>query len=198
MKIENDIATFITAGGESTRMGTNKGLMEIAGKPMVIHLADMLSENGISFKIIANRQEYGILKSDVVKDVVPEKGPMGALLTAFHYAGRKDVLLLGCDTPFFPFLAFNRLIKNARQKAITAAFFSGRINPLQAIYSYGFKDIVEQRIENNQLRMLDLIRICDHRIVDMTDIERQFPEYFINFNEPKDILKWKTNYMEAG
>ncbi|MCC7050669.1 MAG: molybdenum cofactor guanylyltransferase [Bacteroidia bacterium] len=187
----NAIDIFITAGGKSTRMGQDKGLLSIEGKPMITHLTDRLTKHNYSFTIIANKEEYKKLGYPVINDIVVEKGPMGALHTAFNYTVKDFVLLLGCDTPFLPIEVIERLIKNVKNKSVTVAEFNSSIHPLHAIYHVSLKNKILSCTIENKLKMQDLIFQSEHCLINMDDLVQKQAANFFNLNEPKDLLKWK-------
>lgn len=188
----DDIDIFITAGGKSSRMGRDKGLIEISGKPMILHIMEMLKKNNFFFSIIANSDAYDKWSAPMVRDIIPGKGPMGALHTAFHYSDKKYILLLGCDSPFLPPAAIHRLIANTEVNFITVAKTRDTIHPLQAIYPASLKNKVQSDITRHHLKMQEFIFGSSYTEIEMDDLEEEFPNGFINFNEPKDILKWQT------
>ena len=192
MIYRDDIDIFVTAGGTSSRMGQDKGLVMIEGKPMLQHLTDMLQENNLSFTLIANKPIYHKFGFKLISDLAANKGPMGALHTAFHHTQKEYVLLLGCDTPFFPVEAIQRLISSVRGNAIVVTKTLTVINPLQAIYPATGKDKVLSCIEENKLRMQEFIVQSPHLFVVMDDLAERFPANFINLNEPNDIERWKA------
>lgn len=189
---QNEIEIFITAGGKSSRMGQDKGLMKIAGKPMILHLTDRLAENHFCFKLIANSEKYKQYGFQSIKDDIPEKGPMGALYTALHHTDKEYILLIGCDTPFIPIEAIRYLITKAKPNAITQSIIHNKTNPLLAIYHHSIKPTVIKSIQENKLKMQDLISNSENLLIKMDEIINQYPNDFFNFNEPKDIELWKT------
>jgi len=194
----NHIEVFITAGGKSTRMGQEKGTMLLDGKPMIQHLTDMLRENGFPLTtIIANRRGYEHFGCKVAQDIVPDKGPMGALHTAFHYAEKSHVLLLSCDMPFLPAAAVGRLVHAMKNEQVTAAQIMTKINPLCAFYHCSLKQKVATCIQENKLKMQAMIVQTLYRTVTMDDLAEKFPWCFINFNEPKDLAQWKQQLQPA-
>ena len=183
----SNIEIFITAGGKSSRMGQDKGLMLIEKKPMLVHLVDMLHNNNFSFTVIANSVAYQQFDFKVVTDLIPDKGPIGALHTAFHYAQKDFVLLLGCDTPFFPVEAITRLMNEAKYGSVSVANIMTKIDPLHAVYPVSLKSKVVSCIKNNILRMQDLIFQSKYHFVEMDDLTEKYPKGFVNMNEPNDV-----------
>ncbi len=188
----DNVDIFITAGGKSSRMGQDKGLVHIAGKPMILHIADTLKAQHHIFKVIANSDEYKKLGLNVVPDIVCEKGPMGALYAAYYYSQNEYVMILGCDTPFIPYSALLRLINNTNTNSITVAGIHSKINPLLAVYPAYYRQEVKRRIEKNNLKMQDFIDHSNYRVIEMDDILQKFPDGFFNFNEKKDLEQWSN------
>ncbi|MCO6495761.1 MAG: molybdenum cofactor guanylyltransferase [Bacteroidetes bacterium] len=184
---------FIAAGGKSSRMGQDKGLIDIGGKKMVTHLTDRLNKNGFDFTVIANSDGYLQLGFRVIKDVLSDKGPMGALYTAFCNTDKDYVLLLGCDTPFFPMESLYRLIEKIDFNETIVSQTKHGIDPLHGFYSIKLKNKVLYLIQNNELKMQNLVLQSKFTLVNMGDIESQYPDGFLNMNNPKDIDKWKIS-----
>lgn len=188
-----NIDAFITAGGKSSRIGIDKGLIELSGKPMIGHILDTLSAFEMQITIIANSNAYNYLGRSVVSDIIPGKGPLGALLTALYYTNKKSILLLGCDVPFFPAEGIMRLIKNIKENSVTVTEDCGGLDPLHAIYPKSLQNNIEQRLAENKLRMTDFIFSFNYIPINMCDLEKENPLKFINFNTPEDIAQWKMN-----
>ncbi|MBM3412261.1 MAG: molybdenum cofactor guanylyltransferase [Bacteroidetes bacterium] len=188
----HDIEIVVTAGGKSTRMEQDKGLMLMNGKPMLLHLTDRLQQHQFPFRIIANSPAYDQLGFNSVKDVIAHKGPMGALHTGFHYTQKQFVLLLACDSPFFPIEAIHRLINNIASNTIIVTETNSSIHPLQAIYPVTLKNKVAACISENKLKLQDLILESTHRLVAMDDLTEKYPTGFMNMNTPNDIAIWKA------
>lgn len=185
-----NIDIYIASGGKSSRMGRDKGMIRIKGKAMVAHLADMLLQNGFECTIIANSYIYNDLDYRIIRDVCPNKGPMGALHTALTDTKSEWVMLLSCDTPFFPAEAVKRLIENCDDDEITILRVHRKLYPLQACYHKSLSTKVLSCIENDELKMRDLVESSEVRYVDMEDLVCFNPIGFANFNEPKDVEKW--------
>lgn len=91
-------AGAVLTGGESRRMGSDKALVEVAGRPLVVHVADALWEAGCHpvWCQGGDRPALEALGLTVVDDEMPGAGPVVATLAALRYAGT-DVLVVACD-----------------------------------------------------------------------------------------------------
>ena len=173
------------AGGKSSRMGKDKGLVLFNGQPMISYVLKALGETGIPFNIIANNEGYEKFGHPVVADLVVDKGPMGGLLTAFSNTKAKAVLLMSCDMPLVNSEAIKQLIDKAVINQIIAPTEEGRVNPLFALYPLSLKHEVERRITNGRLKMTDLILENKHTLV--PSIVRENPGIFRNVNNEDEL-----------
>lgn len=99
-----DTIALVLCGGNSTRMGTDKSMLQYYDKPQRYHVYDMLQPFCDEAFISCNEsQSAGMLAGYKVLSDLPgyrNSGPMGALLTAYSRFPGKHILLIGCDYPF--------------------------------------------------------------------------------------------------
>ncbi len=91
----------VLAGGASRRMGRDKALMPVRGRPMACIVADVLREAGAAEVVVVggDRPALTRLGLDVRADRWPGEGPLGGLLTALAEAAHDLVVVLACDLP---------------------------------------------------------------------------------------------------
>ncbi len=187
-------AAFVLCGGESSRMGRDKGLVLLKGKPMVSYVLDALKETEIPISIIANNIPYRSFAFPVFSDVVTEKGPMGGLLTAFENSEAEVVFLVSCDMPLISSEVIKQLLELADRDKIIATVVEERVNPLFALFPVTLKKEVEKRIASGRLKMTDLILENKHTLV--SSIARERPGIFRNVNNEEELKmteeKWKN------
>jgi len=100
-------SAIILAGGFSKRFGRDKGLIELAGKPLIIHVLDRVSKVVNETLVVVSsedqRDAFTTLtrsKTKVVTDKYSLRSPIVGALTGFEKALGEYSLLLPCDTPF--------------------------------------------------------------------------------------------------
>lgn len=97
-------------------MGRNKGLLQFAGKPMVMHMARLVefagdapiivgppaTYSGLGFRVIADDVYEGApeSRSDGQREPDSAGGPLLGICTALRVATRGWNLIVGCDLPF--------------------------------------------------------------------------------------------------
>lgn len=89
----------VLCGGESRRMGRDKALLEIGGRPMASRVADALEAAGASSVVAQGGDRPGLeaLGLRFVADQWPGGGPFPAVVQAVETSGESIVAVLGCD-----------------------------------------------------------------------------------------------------
>ena len=106
------LSGFVQAGGGSTRFGTDKAQVSLAGKTMLQRTGELLESVCDEAAIVAPRGKYGDAPWPVLHDRWPGQGPLGGILTALLHVSdllrvRKSrgtdhesrCLILSCDMP---------------------------------------------------------------------------------------------------
>jgi molybdopterin-guanine dinucleotide biosynthesis protein A len=99
--MEQQVSGYVLAGGRSSRMGRDKALLELAGKPLIQRAVETLSQVCGEVHILSNRPELGAF-GPLVEDVHPGCGPLGGLEAALLHTSVAWSLLLAVDMPFVP------------------------------------------------------------------------------------------------
>ncbi len=104
----------ILAGGEARRMGgDDKGLVMLAGKPMIQHVIERISPQVSSLTINANRNalRYSDMGYPVVADqqVGEFPGPLAGMAAGLSVSQSDLVAFVPCDAPLLPLNLVERL-----------------------------------------------------------------------------------------
>ncbi len=91
---------FVLVGGKSSRMGRDKALLEIAGRPLAARMADLLAPIVARVTLVGNPQHYAQFGLPVVADGWPGEGPLGGMVTALDAARAPWCVIVACDLPF--------------------------------------------------------------------------------------------------
>ncbi len=113
------LTLVIQAGGESRRMGQDKGLVPFLGKPLIQRVLSRLESLGDEILITTNRPDgYRFLGVPLVSDLVPNRGALGGLYTALSAAHSPIVAVVACDLPF----ASKEILEAARDLLVEEAW----------------------------------------------------------------------------
>jgi molybdopterin-guanine dinucleotide biosynthesis protein A len=112
-----DVGGYVLAGGKSSRMGRDKALLELAGKPLVQHAVVKLRRVCADVHLLGNRNELGVY-GPLVRDVHEGHGPLSGIEAALEHSRHDWNLFVPVDMPFLPtaFLGWWMQMALAREK----------------------------------------------------------------------------------
>ena len=90
----------ILSGGQSRRMGQNKALMDLQGKPVLQWVIDTVRPLSDDVYLVTNTpDDFRRFGLPMVGDVFPGNAALGGIHSAIANARHDWVLLLACDMP---------------------------------------------------------------------------------------------------
>jgi len=194
-------SAIILAGGLSSRFGQDKGLLQLAGKPLVGHVLKTIA-NVVDEKIVVvSRREHveKYLKAigeraSVLVDRGDTHSPLAGALTGFEEALGEYSLLLPCDTPFVSRDILSLLLELCvGRNACVPRWPNGYVEPLQAVYrtesALEASKVALSAGKLNVQAMLDGLKCV--RYVSTLVLQQLDPELrtFFNVNTPLDLKK---------
>jgi molybdopterin-guanine dinucleotide biosynthesis protein A len=109
----DDVAGIVLAGGRGRRMGgVDKGLVDLAGRPMIVHVLERFRPQVGEIVINANQNldRYAAFGVPVVADSVGGfAGPLAGLHAGLARTSKPFVCTVPCDSPFLPHDLVTRL-----------------------------------------------------------------------------------------
>lgn len=187
------LTIVLQAGGKSTRMGTDKGLMPFLGIPLVERLRDrFLILNG-EIRVICNDfSSYEFLGLPLHSDVLPDRGALGGLLTALTVSETPYVGLIAADMPFASPQLLAHLLEQIQLLGADAALPSSShsMEPMHGLYRKSTcLSIVRDAISRGLWRMRSWHDQARVEILDpLETIEAAGSEYtFVNLNTPDEV-----------
>ncbi|MBL7898849.1 MAG: molybdenum cofactor guanylyltransferase [Crocinitomicaceae bacterium] len=184
MAIYNNITVLILAGGKSTRMGQDKGLMELDGKPMISYVIDVAKKISERILIVANLESYNQFNLPVIKDVVVEKGPIGGIYSGLKKSETEYNLVLSCDIPFIHQGVLEFLVESSTGYDITVASQEGKLHPLVGVYRKTCLPVIKKHLNEDKLKLTLLFDELKTRLVEMDDF---LSTNFRNINSKSDL-----------
>jgi len=134
------ITGLILAGGRDSRVsGTDKGLLELHGLPLVEHVLARLAPQVGALIISANRNQerYRALVPRVVSDEAPssgerDTGPLAGIQAGLAHTQTAWVVVVPCDAPQLPRSLVVRLADAVNTRGVRAACArtDGRLQPV--------------------------------------------------------------------
>jgi molybdopterin-guanine dinucleotide biosynthesis protein A len=145
---------MVVCGGQSSRMGTDKSLLEYYNTPQRYYLYNMLEPLCDQVFLSCNSNQASEINEFynfvVDKSDYDNLGPMAALLSAYLKYPDASFLVVGCDYPFIDKKALKKLIEHRSDETEAVCYFNPETNfeePLLAIYENSCLPIMLQKFE---------------------------------------------------
>lgn len=189
MKARPEIVGVILAGGKSSRMGTNKALLEWDGLPLIAHVARTLQHVFKRVLLVADEAEpYRFLRLPVYPDIFKDSGPLGGIHAGFVHSGAKNIFVAACDTPYISRALIEYIIHYPSEASVKIARMDGEVHPLCGQYSRAAMPYIQQALETRRLRLKKVLNDLKATEVPITE---ELPLYHLhllkNFNTPADF-----------
>lgn len=196
-----DRSAIILAGGYSERFGQYKGLVLLAGKPLIKHVLDaannVVDERLIVVSSATQVKKFAKAVSSDVNVIIDEgtvRSPLIGALAGFMKARGDYSLLLPCDVPLVSKDVLALLFELCIGKAATIPRWpNGYIEPLQAVYhTKSALEAARKALMDGKLDMRSMIeRLRGVHYVPTSIIKQLDPELktFLNVNAPSDLKR---------
>ena len=187
----------ILCGGQSTRMGTDKGLLKLATTTWAQLTADKMKALQIPVVLSVNPaqvNEYSsffdpsiLITDDPQLDI---HGPLRGVLSIHKLYPGEDLFVLACDMPLIEISILQQLVKQyAKNKDFDAFIFSNdnRPEPVCGIYtSKGLANILQQ-FETRQLTKHSMKFMLEQLNTLVTPLQEDQKRFFVNANSPAHL-----------
>lgn len=192
-----DFSIVIQAGGQSTRMGRDKGLVSFGRGTLLEHILSQLQGYKRDTFIISNNiEDYTRFGLAVYADVITGIGALGGVYSALYYAKTDYILLLAVDMPFVNLDLLNYLLEEASGYDVVIPKVSERgfLEPFRAVYSRRCLAPIKQKIDAGQRKVISFFDLVSVNVIEPEELARYDPEgeTFFNLNTPEDLEKART------
>lgn len=186
----------VLCGGQSTRMGTDKGLMKLEAKTWAQTALDKLTALQLPVVISVNATQYAtypavfpveqLVKDDEGLDI---HGPLAGVLSVHQQYPQEDLLALACDMPLMDPVIIEQLVIAYRNNEEEAYVFTnhGEPEPLCAIYTAKALAATLQRYHQHELPRHSMKFMLEHLKVHFIPLQPQQEKYFRNFNAHAEL-----------
>ena len=197
-------SSIILCGGQSRRMGQDKGSMIIKDRPMIKYILSTLnneideaiivlnnSERIDKYKHFINPQDYSY-DIKFVEDKIKNKGPISGILTGLENITDDYAIVFPCDSPYVTKNTIQTLfseIDNTSQAIVPYHDSKNKLKtsePLHSIYNKNIIPIIADLISKDSLHIKGVIEKIDTKFI-LIDNKKIEKKEFRNLNRPSDI-----------
>lgn len=155
------IEGFVLCGGESRRMGRDKALLEINGRPLVEHVAGIIRFVTERVTLVGPRNRYEQLGFPVIEDAYRGLGPLSGIVAALEHTGSPRALIVACDLARLDRDFVLQLCRKSMESNGFDAWVGEHpergIEPLCGVYHVRTLDRLRGYLSANRLKMRDIL-----------------------------------------
>lgn len=188
-----DVTCLILCGGRSKRMGRPKAFLPYGGTTMVNHILSTVRDLFAETFLVANEPEsFEDFDVDVVKDILPYRGPLGGILSGLLVSQHSHAFVVACDMPLIDPKVVREMCSKRNEHDVIVASHEDGIEPLLGVYSKNCIRPLEESLFNGDLSLRDFLSGLSSSTYEIDDGEsRNLPCYF-NVNTPQDYSRLVT------
>lgn len=189
MIAKKDITAIILAGGKSSRMRSDKGLMELGDKPFVQYIIDAVKPAVSDLIIVSNNKEYDRFGFKRREDLITDVGPLGGIHSGLVHSNTQINLVVSCDVPMITKNVIDLLISNYDDNyEVIQTKSDHKTMPLVAIYHKTSSLKIEKWLSNNNRRVRDFVASVKLKTV---TLNKNIASQLRNINTPEQLKEIK-------
>jgi len=197
---------FVLAGGTSSRMGQEKALIQLSGRPLVQHAVEIMRNAGLDVRIAGARADLSPFAPTVMDEPTQSGlGPLAGVCSALSVANCRFVAFIPVDLPLIPSGLVEYLVHNAQitESAVTVTSVAAFIQTFPVVLDRATLADLQRSLMSNDRNCLKAFRsaadaICRpftelplERLFEdgaVQDPRRMAPaQWFLNLNSPQDL-----------
>ncbi|MEE1156692.1 MAG: molybdenum cofactor guanylyltransferase [Methanobrevibacter sp.] len=195
---------IILCGGQSRRMGRDKGSLIIKDKPMIKYILSTLNneideviivlndvERIDKYKKFIDSKDYNYTLK-FAEDKIKNKGPISGILTGLENISTDYAIVFPCDNPFVTKNTIQTLFNEISENVQAVVPYHDEKNklktsePLHSIYNKNIIPTIKDLISKDSLHIKGVIEKIETKFV-LIDNKKILKKEFRNLNRPKDL-----------
>lgn len=198
-----NVEGFVLAGGQSSRMGTDKALLQFAGEPLVLRALRILGQAELKASIAGARSSLQVF-APVIPDAERGRGPLSGICAALASTASEFAAFLPVDMPLVPPHLLLLLLREAQasQSAVTLPVVNGFTQTFPVVLHCHTLPFMRQALAAGQLGCLAAFHAAAARLrkpVSTIPIEQALSDgrlspnhvplehWLMNLNKPEDL-----------
>jgi len=175
--LQEQATAIIMAGGDSDRMGCDKRMLPIGGRPMIQIIYEQLRGTFDQILISANESEslarhtYGgpaFLGAKIVPDRTAGQGPLMGIASALEASANEFNFVLACDIPRIDLHLVRRMLIEANDvDMVIPTTGEGRHEPLFAVYRKSALSAINQTLASGNRKISDVFPHCKVKYLEL-------------------------------
>ena len=182
------VAGFVLVGGRCLRMGRDKARLPLGSHSLVEDASAKLSAVAQNVALLGEPDKYKDLPFDCVPDCRPGLGPLAGIEAALLSRRGELNVIVACDIPGIESAWLRELVAAARKgrfRCVVTRDGQDKIQPLLAVYHRSSLPEIQDALNHNRLRVLDVIARLRPGYCTI-------PDTLHNVNTPVEWAAWQS------
>jgi len=162
-QIGAEAAGFVLAGGRSSRMGTDKALVELNGALLIVRALRILQEAGLESAVAGARSDLSAYAC-VIEDRL-ERGPLSGICAALGSTSAEFSVFISVDMPLLPPVLVGYLVEHAQETeaGITLVSVNGFVQTFPAVIHRSLAPVLDAELQNGDGGCVSAFRVAAER-----------------------------------
>lgn len=187
-----DVTGVILAGGKSSRFGANKAFAPFRGTPIIRRVIESLRPLFSDLLLVTNTPaDYAGLGVPVIQDIVPDRGPLGGIVTAFRNTVNDRIFVVGCDMPVLEAGPILRILAEGKDADAAIPVHGGIREYLMALYSRSLLPRLACCLSEERLSLRDFF----DRLTGIAWVPVE-GDFWFNVNTKKDLESLEERHAD--
>ena len=190
------VTAVILAGGQSSRMGSNKALLPYRGGRFIESIYCQLSGLFENVLLVTNTPEqYTFLGCRTVPDLYPGMGALAGLHAGLSGSRTPHIFAVACDMPCLNDSLIRALLARRHQTDVIIPEGEQGLEPLHAVYGRGCLPAMEHSLRSGRRKIVSFfpdVRVRTFTSDQVATIDRGFSS-FSNINTPAEYFDLRKN-----
>lgn len=169
------VTGIILCGGQSKRMGRPKAFLPFAGKSLIEHGLDLMMSVFAEVILVTNNpDDYEHLSASIVRDIIPNRGPLVGILSGLLVSNHEHVFVMPCDMPAITKNLMREICRLRHKKDMIIYGHKRKLEPLLGVYSRNCIEALEEAIFQGKDFALDFVESRNPEVYEQS-IHNQAP-----------------------
>ncbi len=207
-QLPSKIAAIVLCGGHSTRMGSDKAQLKIAGHSMLSRVLDRACR--FSSRVIlvgAADQERPSQLAEFpqlhwTRDHQPDQGPIAGLCAGLQAIGQEctAAILLSCDNPLIPTFLPALLADRLDGSSAASLVYQDRVIPIPAVFSINARQQIVREFHDGTRAIHQLLTKLQAQTVSTEELAAIDPDLdsLCNANTPASFKELEKRIRARG
>ena len=188
------VTGVILAGGNSSRMKSNKALLPFRGELFIERIHRQLAGIFSEILLVTNTPElYDFLPCPTVADIYPGRGSLAGIHAGLSSSRTPYIFAVACDMPLLNSALIRRLATSIHDQDIVIPEGDGGLEPLHAIYGKGALPVMEEALARGRVKIVECCERLRSTILARDVVAGIDPEFlsFRNINTPEEYFTFR-------